>query len=370
MVRTDIYNVGLIGCGRIGSEWDLDANPAVPLTHAGAFATLPRTRVVAGANRGRERLEAFGRKWGVSALYQDYCEMLAQEHLDIVSIATHPELHGEQVIAAAEAGVKGIFCEKPIALSLAKADAMMEACDRAGAILLINHSRRWSPVYHQARELIKEGAIGTLLTVVGYCQGVKPSPAWRAEEEGPLLHDATHTFDAFRFFAGDVQWVLGTALRRCLPFRVEDESLSILRFKGGVSGMAVVNELTEYARFDIELQGTCGKIALGSSGNSVWSSACSPHMANERDPSFDWRSLVCGAFPETPQKSPIQQAAKEMVACLDGEMTPSSSGHDGRAAIEIITAIYESQRRGNVPILLPLPSGPSSLYLLREGGFF
>jgi len=367
MPRKRIYRVGVIGCGRVGSEWDPD--PPVPLTHAGAFTLLPQTKVVAGANRGRDRLEAFGRKWGVDALYQDYREML-KEDLDIVCVATHPELHKEQVVAAAGAGVKGIFCEKPMALSLEEADAMIQACDRAGAVLMINHTRRWSPVHHKARELIAQGAIGELLTMVGHCQGIKPNPAWQAKEEGPLLHDATHTFDMFRFFAGDAQWVLGTAARRRRPFRVEDESLSIIQFRSGVNGVAVVNELTEYRRYDLELQGTYGKIALGYAGNSIWSSAQSPYEAYERDPNIDWKDLVPGRFPEVPEASPIHEAAKEMVACLEEGKSPSSDGHDGRAALEIIMAVYESQRHGNVPITLPLPSGPSTLHLLREEGLF
>lgn len=368
MPGRETYRVGVIGCGRIGSEWD--PIPPIPLTHAGAFATLERTRLVAGTNRGRERLEAFGHKWGVTALYHDYRDMLAREALDIVCVATHPEVHEEQVAAAARAGVRGIFCEKPMALSLAEADAMIEACDRAGTVLMVNHTRRWSPVYHKARELIQEGAIGQLLTMVGHCQGVKPHPGWRADEEGPLLHDATHTFDAFRFFAGGAEWVVGTAGRRLHPYRVEDESLSILHFQSGVTAVTVVNELTEYARFDLELLGTHGKIALGTSGNGLWTSVPSPRAARESDPNLDWHDLVPGPFPETAEASPILEAAREMVACLDGAQAPTSSGRDGRAALEMVMAIYESQRQGNARISLPLPAGPSTLRLMREQGMF
>lgn len=366
----ETYRVGVIGCGRIGSEWDRRPDTAFPLTHAGAFHSLPRATLVAGANRGRERLTAFGRKWGVDALYHDYREMLAQERLDIVCIATHPELHCEQVIAAAEAGVKGILCEKPMALSLAEADEMIATCEKNGVTLIVNHSRRWSPLYRKARELVREGAIGKLLTIVGHCQGVKPNPAWRAKEEGPLLHDATHTFDIFRFFAGDVAWVLGTATRRQRPFPVEDESLVIVQFKNGVSGVALVNELTEYSRFDIELEGSEAKIALGTSGNSIWHSVTAPHAARENNPEFEWKRLQSQPFPDVPRLSTIQEAAKEMIECLDTGKKPSSDGHDGRAALEIIMAVYESQRQGNRPVKLPLPGGPSSLHLLRAEGAF
>jgi predicted dehydrogenase len=296
--------------------------------------------------------------------------MLEKENLDIVCIATHPELHEKEVVDAAEAGVKGIFCEKPMCISLAEADAMIEACNRAGAVLLINHSRRWDPAYHKARALIQEGAIGDLVTVVGYCQGAKPYPSWRADEEGPLLHDATHTLDLFRFFGGEVDWVLGTAVRRKQPFRVEDDSLSIIQFKSGVSGVAVVNELTEYAYGHVELQGTDGKIVMGSLGYSLWSSQRSPYMIHESDPNVDWRQLVPGPFPEVPRVSNVLEAAKDMINCMDTGKTPNGDGHDGRAALEIIMAIYESQRRGNVKVSLPLPGGPSSLHLMREEGMF
>jgi hypothetical protein len=84
--------------------------------------------------------------------------------------------------------------------------------------------------------------------------------------------------------------------------------------------------------------------------------------------SIDWKDLVPGDFPGVPETSPICEAAKEMVVCLNEGQAPSSDGHDGRAALEIIMAFYESQRKGNVPITLPLPSGPSSLHRLREEG--
>ena len=333
MTETNPYRVGIIGCGRIGSEWDPDPIPGapnpLPLTHAGAFTTLPQTQVVAGANRGRPRLEAFGRKWGVNGLYHDYREMLEKEDLDIVCVATHPELHEEEVVDAAQAGVKGIFCEKPLSVSLAEADAMLQACQKAGTVLVTNHSRRWDPVYHKARALIQEGTIGRLLTMVGHCQGVKPNPAWRAEEEGPLLHDATHTFDMFRFFAGDVRWVVGTAVRRGQAFRVEDESLAVMQFENGATGITVVNELTDYARFDIEIQGTRGTMALGSSGTGLWVSERSPIMDRETDPAIDWQRLVARDFPEVPEASSILRAAEEVVMCMEEGRCPAPAVRTG-----------------------------------------
>ena len=152
------YRAALVGCGRIGTWWETD--PPTPLTHAGALALLPQTKLVAGSSRGREHLEWFGRRWGVEALYLDYRQMFQQEQLDIVCIATHPGLHKDIVLAAVESGVRGIFCEKPLALNLADGDAIVRACRQAGCVLSVNHSRRWNATFRRARQMVQQGMIG------------------------------------------------------------------------------------------------------------------------------------------------------------------------------------------------------------------
>ena len=369
MPQSERYRVGLIGCGRIGSEWDA-VPPVRAQTHAGAFCAHPRCDLVAGANRGQERLEAFGRKWGVSGLYRDYAQMLAREALDIVCIATHPEQHHEQVLAAVEAGAKAIFCEKPMAISLAECDEMIAACRNANTLLVINHSRRWDPTFRKAKDLVDSGAIGRLLTMVSHCEGVKPYPAWRAEEEGPLLHDATHSFDLFRLYAGDAAWIMGTAVRRMRSFPVEDESMSIVTFRNGVTGVAIVNELTEFHQFDLELIGTHGKIVLGMGERQLWGAERASTRDAGVDPNIEWQDLVPRPFPEVLPCTPMEAAVEDVVRCLETGDEPLSTGEDGRAAIEMIMAIYECERRGHGKVDLPLPGGPSTLYLMREEGYY
>ncbi len=369
MPQSERYRVGLIGCGRIGSEWDT-VPPVGAQTHAGAFSAHPRCVLVAGTNRGEKRLTAFGRKWGVSGLYHDYREMLAKEALDIVCIATHPEQHHEQVLAATKAGAKAIFCEKPMAVTLGECDEMIAACRESGTVLAINHSRRWSPVFRKAKELVDQGAIGELLTMVSHCEGVKPYPAWRADEEGPLLHDATHSFDLFRLYAGDAAWVMGTAVRRSRPFNLEDESMSIVTFRNGVTAVAIVNELTEFHQFDLEIIGTHGKIVLTQKESQIWSARKVVTRDANVDPNIEWQDLYPVAFPELSSRTPMEGAAADVVNCLDNGGTPLSTGEDGRAAIELIMAIYECERRGHQRVDLPLPGGPSTLHLMRQEGFY
>ncbi|MEZ4870263.1 MAG: Gfo/Idh/MocA family oxidoreductase [Caldilineaceae bacterium] len=362
------YRGGLVGCGRIGTLWETD--PPVPLTHAGAMSVHPQIELVAGASRGEEHLYWFGKRWGVDALYRDYHEMLAKEQLDLLCIATHPGLHWPIVEAAVAAGVKGIFCEKPLALSLTDADAIVNACRRAHCVLAVNHSRRWDGAHRRAQAMIAEGLIGEVVSLLGICQGIKPFPAWVADEEGPLIHDAVHTFDLFRMFAGDAATVIGTAQRRVQPFRVEDISDAIFHFQNGVNGVVMVSEVTRYNRFELEIQGTKGVIMLGNSGNRWCNSIDRTDHLNEPDPRIEWYELTPQPFPDIPPASSIQAAMTELVACMETGATPSSTGEDGVASLEMVMAIYESQLQGNAPVVLPLAQRDSALYRLRAEGRF
>jgi predicted dehydrogenase len=354
----------------VGALWETD--PPTGRSHAGAFFVQPECELVAGANRRRDRLEEFGRRFGVRALYQDYDEMLRRERPDIVCVATHPGSHAAIVESAVRNGARAIFCEKPMALDLADCDRIIEACAAHGALLSVNHSRRWYPIFRHARDLVRQGAIGELISMTGYCQGGKPSPAWQSEFEGPLLHDATHLFDLMRFFAGDVAWLAATALRRKhTAFPVEDDSTALLRFHSGATGVALVNELTDYVRFELDVQGTNGTLRLGLDQFEIArAKLVSFEAARAETPDFEWQVLESEPLPELPGPPAFAVAARELVDALEGRAELSSTGADGRASMEIIMAIYESQRRGNAPVHLPLPPGPSPLEALaREQGW-
>ncbi len=340
------YRVGLIGCGRIGSEFE-DLMPEKPSSIAGAFAMLDDCELVAGCNRGRERLEKFGRRWDVDALYHDHEEMLAQQSLDIVAVATPPGLHRDQVVAGAEAGAKGIFCEKPMGLSIGECDDMIAACKASGTKLLVNCTRRWGGEYEAVRRDARAGRWGDLLHMVGYCQGCKPLPEWESEFEGPMLHDAVHMYDLMRFFAGDVKWVLGTAdRRRRSEFRVEDSSLSILQFDSGVQGVTIVDELTEDSRFWLELHFERGLVKVGREAGAEKS------VRADTDETW-WYTLADDEFPQPAWEGQgILHAAKDLVHAIETGAETRSTGEDGRAAIEIIMALYEAQRTGNAKVEL------------------
>jgi predicted dehydrogenase len=212
----------------------------------------------------------------------------------------------------------------------------------------------------KAKELLDLGAIGELVSIFGNCQGCKPSPDWLSDREGPLLHDATHLYDIMRFFAGDIDSVVGSAeKRKHLHYGVEDTCFSHMRFKNGVSAVALVNERTSYMRFDIELQGSDGKILLGPDAE-MWQVVPSKRAAG-------FRELEKVEFPKPEREANVyMDAIGELIHCVETGEPSRSTGEDGRAALEAIMAIYESQRRGNSPVQLPLGVRESLLLALRR----
>ncbi|MCB1124286.1 MAG: Gfo/Idh/MocA family oxidoreductase, partial [Verrucomicrobiae bacterium] len=177
------YRVALIGTGRVGCQFNFTD---LPDNHAEAVQAHPGCSLVAGVNRGKEKLTDFGRRFGVTALFHDYRQMLEEIRPDICIITTHPQLHAEMVEGCASVlSTKAIICEKPMALTIGECERMISACQKAGVLLQINHNRRWNPEWNFAKKLLEEGAIGRLNHIYAYLDGVKPSPSWNSDYEGP-----------------------------------------------------------------------------------------------------------------------------------------------------------------------------------------
>ena len=147
------YTVGIVGCGRMAG------------LHADAYTLVPDTQLVAAADIDPDKLDLFCERWSIPQRYRSYEEMLAQADVDIVSVVTLDNLHGPATIAAAEAGARGILCEKPMAFDLEEADRMIAACDRAGAKLVVDHSMRFEKNFLEVKAMIERGDIGNLRTI-------------------------------------------------------------------------------------------------------------------------------------------------------------------------------------------------------------
>ena len=334
------YRVGVIGCGRMGSTIDDEvqgnASVILPFSHTAAYMEEPRVHVVAAADVDPDKRAAYRRRWDVERVYKSHTALLECEKLDIVSVCTRAEERPDVVIACAEAGVKVIYAEKPMAWTLGEAEAMLAACRRHGVKLGVGCLRRWHPFYRKAKQLIDEGVIGEVLQVTGYCAS-------------NLSHDGSHWVDLMRYFAGDapVDWLVGEIGSAAAMTDDRDRygGNTYVAFRNGVRGYLRMMG-TGAAVQEWDIIGERGRIRALDGGREfeLWRRA-------GRDKTD---RPVREAFPR-PQRlpSPTSQAVADMIQCLETDNEPDCNGEDGYADLEIALAMRESYRRGSARIDLP-----------------
>ncbi len=170
------YRVAIIGCGRMACTIDDEKGDArighrglvLPSCHAGGYAAVEETELVAACDIDPERLAQAQARWRIPHGYHDYRECIEVEQPDLVSVTTRPENHAEIVVYAATHGVKGLYVEKPLACSLAETDTIKEAIERNHVQFQFGPMRRNWAVYQQARALAAGGDLGPVQSVVGY----------------------------------------------------------------------------------------------------------------------------------------------------------------------------------------------------------
>lgn len=351
MSHTPAYRVGIIGCGR---PWKSEGATGFGMAHRHAlgYAASPHAQLVALADISRENAEAFQAEHGGEKIYEDYRQMLAEADLDIVSVCVWPHLHAPMVLAAAEAGVRAIHCEKPIAPTFGEARRMVEICEKKGVQLTFNHQRRFAPPFRRARELLRAGAIGELQRIEGRC---------------PDMNDwGTHWFDMMHFYNDETpaEWVIGqidaSAIRTVFALPHETQGISHVRFQNGVEGLLITNAQRSPGPAN-RLIGSDGILDVGV-GEDVPLRLLS---GNFRSGTGGWQTVeLDGTIHDM---NAVQQGVVELVAALREGREPELSGRRALRAAELTHATYESsRRRGRVD--LPLAIEDSALLAMLESG--
>ena len=341
--------VGLSGIGmrRATIEPGAVLSTPMPASHVGAYSALPRTELVAVCDLQTELLAKFREDWGDvfpdTRTYTDYHEMIDKEDLDIINVATPDNRHREIVVEAANSGVKGIVCEKPLSTTLEDCDQIIEACEANGSLLSVDHTRRWLPSFQVARQAIREGAIGEVKRIVAHWGGPRAM----------LFRNGTHLIDGVCFFAdSDPQWVfaeLDEGFEDYFTYRGaggRDPSLDpgasgYIHFKNGVRAFVNCSK------------GQLSGIRYEVIGETGW-------VEHNVDRVILWRpNSTSEPLPVPPYTvSGIAGIVAELIRVIEqgGELV--SPGRDGRKVLEILLGFLKSQELGNARVNLPLP--PSS----------
>jgi UDP-N-acetylglucosamine 3-dehydrogenase len=336
------FRVGIIGCGRPRSS-NGATGFGMSHFHARGYRDSPDAQIVALADLVPEHARAFQEIHGGEHLCEDYRDMLDRERLDIVSICTWPHLHADMVVAAAEAGVRAIHCEKPMAPTWAEATRMARACADREVQLTFNHQRRLSPEFRQARELLRSGAIGDLVRLEGSC--------------GNLFDWGTHWFDMFFFYNDETpaEWVLGQVEpkggRSIFGVQVEGQAISYIRFQNDVMGL-LTTSMAEGWPLSTRIVGTDGMIeaALRTAPLRVWARG-----GNQ------WETVELEG--DNSLEGTVARGVVDLVEALRDGREPELSAQKVLRATELIFATYESARRGG---RIDLPLGAVDSTILAE----
>ena len=267
MNKQGTLGIGIAGAG-VAAEFHLQA------IRANEAAGV---RLVSVADSNRARFPEIGATFGVACV--GLGEMLADRRVDVVSICTPSSMHAEHAIAAARAG-KHVLVEKPLALSLGDADAVIAACTEAGVTLGVVLQRRTDPVFQAVHRAIAAGDLGEL-TAGMVSMPYYRSPAyyaqspwrghWNGDGGGVLLSQGIHLVDVLVWYMGDPVDVHAFAAALKREIQVEDTLTATLRFANGA--MATISATTTAAPgfpHRVEVYGTNGGIQIEGESVTRW----------------------------------------------------------------------------------------------------
>ena len=348
------FRVAIIGTGR---PHNADGSTGFGMAHAHAKGyNESGCEIVALCDLVAERAEAFNQEntGGKAQVFTDYVEMLATTQPDIVSVCTWPALHTPMVLACAEAGVKAIHCEKPMAPNWADSQKMAAACRERGIQLTFNHQRRFNGPFQGVRKLIQSGKIGDVVRLEGVC--------------GDLFDWGTHWINMFLFYNNETPaksvFAQVDARRPHTIFgvKMETQGIAVIEFSNGVYA-------TLYTGDDSQKILDCANQVIGSTGVAevLWNA---PWVRYKTSADCEWQYL-----PENEVSDGIhgnvanQWGVKDIVEALATGRKPLCIVDNALATTEIIFAAYESARQRR-RIELPLTVGENAFHSLLAAGAY
>ncbi len=336
-----MLNFALVGCGRIAKR------------HSELLGTgqINNARLVAVcdivADKARRVGELFSVPW-----YTDLHEMMRSPDIDVVTVLTESGRHAEHVIALAPYR-KHIVLEKPMALRLIDADAMIRACDHAGVRIFVVKQNRFNIPVVKLREALDNGRFGKLVlgTVrVRWCrpQSYYDQDSWRgtwALDGGVLTNQASHHVDLLEWMMGEVDSVYAMASTALVNIEAEDTAVVTLRFTNGALGIIEATTATRPKDLEgsISILGEGGTVEIGGfavNKMKVWNFA-------ETKPGDELVMDKYSVNPPNVYGFGHQAYYDHVVDCILNNKQHLVDGLEGRKSLELINAIYESIETGN-----------------------
>jgi len=356
--------LGLVGCGA-----------ALNWMYGPFFRYLKNGELFAAMDVDETRAKRAQELYGAKRIYTDLDEMLEDEEIEAVIIATPTQFHLEQVIKAAKAG-KQVYCEKPMARTIEEADAMLSACKENKVKLVLGFMKRFNKSFRLIKETIEQGRLGDVFEARATWDNARAAASAQAGYRhslaaggGFLQEDGSHPIDLLRWWLGEVEEVSGNVMIVAADrFENEDVASVVMKHRGGQLSSLHITMLTHctgeesYAIFGTK--GTLvaqflyhsspsvepGIIHLWEKSNKVTDLTLSNSWSLEEEIKGNWQYL---------------KELEHFCDCLLNDKEPAVTGADGRAVVEIINAAYLSSWQG-VKVKLPLKQSPDLDKFFKE----
>ena len=347
-----VYRVGIVGLSGIAQN-----EPEIPPapfdagqtngygSHTTALSRLENIEIVGACDLVPELRDKFEKtwksRWPNVCLYDDYTKMLKDGNLDIVTVATGDNVHTKLAIWAAESRVKAVFCEKPLATSLDEADQIIQSCKDNNVVLVVDHTRRWMPIFHQIREAIRSGSIGKLTKIILTQGGARAM----------LFRNGTHMIDLIGFFAESEPVKVWAKLEEGFDDwdrykgdggkkpENDPSATGFIQFKNDIQALYFADK-NSYPGLSLQLYGNKGKI--NTNGNTT------TMTINEGGKNGVDRTETIEAESCTIQG--ITAAYTEIISLIEHGGEGVSMGIEARKTVQIMMGFLNSNHSGSVLI--------------------
>lgn len=339
----------LVGCGRIAKRHsELLGN-----------GQIEGAELVAVCDTDIGRAKKIGEQFGIAS-YEDMDVMMRTEAVDVVAVLTPSGLHAEHVVRLAKYG-KHVVVEKPMALTLEDADAMIRSCDEHGCKLFVVKQNRFNVPVMKLREAVEHRRFGKL--VLGTVrvrwsrnQAYYDQDAWRgtwAFDGGVLTNQASHHVDMLEWMMGDVESVFAKANTSLVDIEAEDTAVVTVKFRNGALGIIEATTATRPADLEgsISILGEKGSVVIG--GFAV--NKMQTWAFTETEPGDDQVIDKYSVNPPDVYGFGHRAYYEHVVDCLQNDNQHLVDGLEGRKSIELINAIYESVETGKEVFLRFIP---------------
>lgn len=334
-------NFGIIGTGLVAPH------------HAKAICQIEGARLAGICSRTPEKAQSFAMQYSTDYCC-DYREFVKRKDIDIINICTLPNLHMEIACEAAKNG-KHVIIEKPIDLSLKRADTIIEECRRYGVVLSVIFQHRFDDGVIKLKNAIEEKLFGKIIEGDCYVKWFrtdeyysKPGKArWDVEGGGALINQGIHSIDLLRWMIGPVDRVFGYFITG-VTHQIESEDVvaALVKFKNGAMGViqASTSIYPGYSEI-LAIHGENGSVILEAGQIKKWD------FKNSQK-NYDYESSTIN-IPASGSSSPMATGVdsfvsqfKDVIDAIQNKKEPLVTGWEGRESLRLVLAIYESAKTG------------------------